>query len=415
LQKLLELRAYFSELFEEKKRLLRYYRRIDKFNNESPHRSPNGNQYPYPSSAPPNSSPLLLEDINRRPPAAEVMANYPCDPLPHLPPSAVPVPFNALRPQCGYVVVGGELLIICDDWAIVSLEPEPDLTHFQGMSQLIRAQFEQRGFRIRQISRCGMGTTLVCFMDAVDRDNAISQSPYFIGETVLRVIPQNEGRNWRSASFTHDFWCMLINYPLECWDVDTIVNTMAPYGRFLVWNRQDSNKARIFVKIRAYDINRIPGSIVVLHSSNSLGDGNSWSCPCILFNPRMLGAGPGDEDPLPPNGGSPHPLPIVFDDFDVWHAQNEGAPAAPGNVAPAEPADGDPAPMTPDNSPVHHMENVAAMDEENLLNLEDFATAGGANEFQVPVSDVNLATAPDVDNAADDHDPLEETTQAQFS
>jgi hypothetical protein len=138
LQKLLELRAYFSELFAEK-RLLRYYRRIDNFNNESPHRSPNGNRYPYPSSALPNSSPLLLEDIDRRPPAAEVMANYPYDPLPHLPPGAVPVPFNALRPQRGYMVVGGELPIICDDWAIVSLEPEPDLTHFQGTSQLIRA------------------------------------------------------------------------------------------------------------------------------------------------------------------------------------------------------------------------------------------------------------------------------------
>jgi hypothetical protein len=252
-----------------------------------------------------------------------------------------------------------------------------------------------------------MGTALVRFMDVVDRDNAISQSPYFIGETVLRVIPQNEGKNWRSASFTHDVWCMLINYPLECWDVDTIVNSMAPYGRFLVWNRQDSNKARIFVKIRAYDINRIPGSIVVLHSSNSLGDGNSWSCPCILFNPRMLGVGPGDEDPLPPNGGNPHPLPIVFDDFDVWHAQNEGVPAAPGNVAPAEPADGDPVLMTPDNSPVHHMENAAAMDEENLLNLEDITAAGGANEFQVPVSDINHTSAPDIDNAADDHDLLE--------
>jgi hypothetical protein len=200
----------------QKKRLSRYYWRIDKFNNESPHRSPNGNRYLYPSSALPNSSPLLLEDIDHRPPVAEVMANYPCNPLPHLPPGVVPVPFNTLRPQRGYMVVGGELPIICDDWAIISLELEPDLTHFQGMSQLICAQFEQRGFCIRQISRCGMGTALVHFMDAVDHDNAISQSPYFIGETVLRVIPQNEGRNWRSASFTHDVWCMLINYPLEC-------------------------------------------------------------------------------------------------------------------------------------------------------------------------------------------------------
>jgi hypothetical protein len=92
---------------------------------------------------------------------------------------------------------------------------------------------------------------------------------------------------------------MLVNYPLECWDIDTIVNTMAPYGRFLVWNRQDSNKARIFVKIRAYDINKIPGSIVVLHNIDSLGHGSSWSYPCVLFNMHMIGAGPGDEDPLP--------------------------------------------------------------------------------------------------------------------
>jgi hypothetical protein len=71
------------------------------------------------------------------------------------------------------VVVGGELSIICDDWAIVSLEPEPNMQMFQGTSQLIRGQFEHRGFHIRQISRCGMGTALVRFMDAVDRDNAI--------------------------------------------------------------------------------------------------------------------------------------------------------------------------------------------------------------------------------------------------
>jgi hypothetical protein len=125
----------------------------------------------------------------------EGMANYPCDPLPHLPPGANPIPYNAMRPQRGYVVVGGELSVICDDWAIILLEPEPNLNVFQGTSQLIIAQFEQHGYRIRQISRCGMGTTLVCFTNVVDRDNAISQSPYFIGDSIIRVLPWNEGRN----------------------------------------------------------------------------------------------------------------------------------------------------------------------------------------------------------------------------
>jgi hypothetical protein len=288
------------------------------------------------------------------------MANYPCNPLPHLPPGADLIPFNALRPQRGYVVVGGELPIIYNDWAIVLLEPEPNMQMFQGTSQLIRGQFEHCGFCIRQISCCGMSTALVHFMDVVDRDNAIGQSPYFVGDTVMRVIPQNEDQNWRAAVFTHDVWCMLVNYPLECWDVDTIVTTMAPYGRFLVWNRQDSNKARIFVKIRAYDVNKIPGSIVVIQSTNSIGHGNSWSCPCVLFNMNMIGAGPGDEDHLLPNGANPHPLPLVFDDFDIWHAQNDNIPAAPIGDVPAEPAAGEHVLMTPGNSPIHGAHEPAA-------------------------------------------------------
>jgi hypothetical protein len=153
---------------------------------------------------------------------------------------------------------------------------------------------------------------------------------------------------------------MLVNYPLECWDVDTIVTTMAPYGRFLVWNRQDSNKARIFVKIRAYDVNKIPGSIVVIQSTNSIGHGNSWSCPCVLFNMNMIGAGPGDEDHLLPNGANPHPLPLVFDDFDLWHAQNDNIPAVSIDDAPAEPAAGEPILMTLGNNPVHGAHDPAA-------------------------------------------------------
>ena len=85
------------------------------------------------------------------------MANYPCDPIPHLPPGAGYVPFNHRRPQRGYVVVGGSTNEVCDDWAIVQLEPEPSWEQFEGTSILIRAQMAQRGYDIRQISRCAMG------------------------------------------------------------------------------------------------------------------------------------------------------------------------------------------------------------------------------------------------------------------
>ena len=91
------------------------------------------------------------------------MANYPCDPIPHLPPGAFLVPNNGLRPQRGYVIVGGNLPVIADDWAIVTINPEPNWQAFQGTALLITDQLHQRGFHIRQISRSGMGTALIRF------------------------------------------------------------------------------------------------------------------------------------------------------------------------------------------------------------------------------------------------------------
>ena len=132
--------------------------------------------------------------------------------------------------------------VICGDWAIVLLEPEPRWELFEGTTTLIRAQLEMRGYEVRQISRCAMGTTLVRFVSFIDRDIAVRNSPYFVGDTVMRVIEQNKGTNHRSATFSHDVWLTLLNYPTECWDLDTIFSTFTPYGRFLVWNRDDNNK-----------------------------------------------------------------------------------------------------------------------------------------------------------------------------
>ncbi|KAM0910337.1 hypothetical protein ACQ4PT_014230 [Festuca glaucescens] len=256
------------------------------------------------------------------------MACYPCDPLPHLPPGADIIPFNPLRPQRDYVCVGGTLPVICDDWAIVLLEPEPSWEVFQGTANLIRDQLEGRGYGIKQISRCAMGAAMVRFQDCMDRDNAVKNSPYIVQDSVMRVIEHDKGRNFRYATFTHDVWIMLLNYPPGCWDLDTVVATFAPYGRFLVWNRDDSIKSRILVKIRAYDVDKIPGSIVVLQNYSEDGNGGCWSCPCVLMNMTMIGAGGGDEDPLPPDGQNPHPILVIIDDFAAWHEHNEGPPQA---------------------------------------------------------------------------------------
>ena len=186
------------------------------------------------------------------------MANYACDFIPHLPIGAGFIPSNGQRPQHGYVTVGGSLPLSCDTWAIIKLEPKPHPGQFEGTSILITNYLEQqRRWTVREISRCGLGAALVRFMDVVERDNAVMHSPYFIGDTIMRVLEQNRGENHRSVTFTHDCWLMLMNYPIESWNLDTIVTSLAQYGRVLIWNKDETNKARILVKMGVLNLDCI--------------------------------------------------------------------------------------------------------------------------------------------------------------
>ncbi|CAM0912751.1 unnamed protein product [Alopecurus aequalis] len=278
------------------------------------------------------------------------MANYPCNPIPHLPPGVGLVPNNGLRPQRGYAVMGGNLPIAADDWAIISNAPEPNWEAFQGTTLLITDQLHERGYHLRQISRCGMGTPLVRFNYVSDRDMAVGNSPYFIRDLVMRITGQNRGINHRTITFTHNVWLMLVSYPQECWNLDTIVTTMAEYGRLLVWNRDNEFRARIIVKIRAYDIHKIPLSIVIINNTTDIGHGDGWACPTYILSASMLGVQASNEDPLPPDGQNPHPIPIVVDDFAMWHADNEGPPPQPP-VAPAPQNNDDPMIQAPAPKP----------------------------------------------------------------
>jgi hypothetical protein len=244
------------------------------------------------------------------------MANYPSDPYPHLPPGVEPLPAGPLRTKRSYVVVGGELPLICDDWAIATLAPEAPAYEFAASIALIEHFLEGKGWSVKSSSRCGQGAALIQFHSAAERDAAIDYSPHFIGETVLRFLPQNRGINHRNAVFSHECWLMLLDFPLECWDIETIMRIMAPFGRFVVWNKDSSNKGRILVKIRPYNIDTLPLSIVIMQNNNDMGNGDSWTCPVTILTRKLLGAQGADEDPIPPGDLSPHPMPMGFD--DIW-------------------------------------------------------------------------------------------------
>ena len=54
------------------------------------------------------------------------------------------------------------------------------------------------------------------------------------------------------------------------------------------------------------------------------GHVDTWTCPMILLSTTLLGGIAGDEDPLPPDGANPHPMPLVHAGF--WHDANHGQP-----------------------------------------------------------------------------------------
>jgi hypothetical protein len=164
---------------------------------------------------------------------------------------------------------------------------------------------------------------------------------------------------------------MMMNFPLEAWHVEKIRESVSEFGKFIVWNRDASNRARILVKIRVPDMLEIPISHVLCENTNDSGHGHSWTVVNYILQANLIEGLGGDDDPLPPEGGNPHPLPNlpfggIWEDADFVHNMMHDVapphvPAAPvhGHAAPAAPADVDHIPVmntppqnSPDNNPI---------------------------------------------------------------
>jgi hypothetical protein len=168
---------------------------------------------------------------------------------------------------------------------------------------------------------------------------------------------------------THDVWAMLLNYPAECLDLDCIVKTFVPYGRFLVWNKDMSDRARILVKIRAYNVDTLPMSVVVLRNLIEDGNTDSWTCPLVLLARQML-------------GGNPHPIPPPeFHGF--WHDQqmHEGHEDADNQniVQPVAPAT-DAAPAAQNN----------ATDGPNMMHDTPHQSPSPADQYGPPADPTKI-------------------------
>jgi hypothetical protein len=93
------------------------------------------------------------------------------------------------------------------------------------------------------------------------------------------------------------------------WHVKKIRESVSEFGRFLVWNRDGSNRARVLVKNRVPDILEIPISHVLCENTNEAGHGQSWTIVNYILQAYLIGGMGGDDDPLPPDVANPHLVP----------------------------------------------------------------------------------------------------------
>jgi hypothetical protein len=81
---------------------------------------------------------------------------------------------------------------------------------------------------------------------------------------------------------------MMMNFPLEAWHVEKIRESVSEFGKFIVWNRDASNRARILVKIRVPDMLEIPISHVLCENTNDSGHGHSWTVVNYILQANLI-------------------------------------------------------------------------------------------------------------------------------
>jgi hypothetical protein len=111
-------------------------------------------------------------------------------------------------------------------------------------------------------------------------------------------------------NFNRDCWLMLLGFPLDHWNHDSIQNVIVSFGRVILWEKDLDYKARLLVHARVTDLADVPHFIVLTKSSGLQGE--SWIVQCEILEQQLLDMLPANEDPIPIPDEGGHPSPYDF-------------------------------------------------------------------------------------------------------
>jgi hypothetical protein len=114
----------------------------------------------------------------------------------------------------------------------------------------------------------------------------VNNSPHPYGGVNFQVVHHNATRNWRVIQFNQECWLMLLGFPLDYWNNDSIQNALGSFRCMIMWENDQDNPTHL-----------------------------SWIVQVEIVEQEMLGALSADEEPVPvlqENG-----QPMMFDFFGL--------------------------------------------------------------------------------------------------
>lgn len=119
------------------------------------------------------------------------------------------------------------------------------------------------------------------------RDDLVLQSPHIYDNVSVMFTKHDQGRNWRRAEFNHECWLLLLGFPNDYWSERHVQHAIGNFARVLLLEADERFKARLLVRARVKDVQKVPQFIV--YEDPDTIDGDSWIVQCEVLQHKPQG------------------------------------------------------------------------------------------------------------------------------
>jgi hypothetical protein len=202
----------------------------------------------FPNSSLLSQSPLLTSTVEAHAGVLVAMANNPAN-LDPWPPrhQRLPLFTGGRHPQRVFAFLGTSVGHINENVSIAVLDLAiHSVDHLHVLNTIHSFLVNSLRLCNISISPSGLGAALVCFASALDRQSVMG-APHRL-EPYWLIIPHDAGPNLRHLVLHRTCWLLLVNFPIDCLNEDSLATVVTSYTNLIQWHRS-SNLARQLVLV----------------------------------------------------------------------------------------------------------------------------------------------------------------------